>query len=365
MSEAHTTIQSWRIDSYALPAPRVIGDSHDRIEVLPFGSLELESSSGQVGLGFFSSPSYPEPAPPLEVLRRSFERDIAPGLIGRTAIELTGQVHRARSFAVGRSVFEDAVNQAVWDLLGKELGLPLYRLLGGTQPRVRAYASALDFHLSTDDAQAFFSDAAAQGFTAFKVKVGRPRVRDDIARLRAVSEAVGPDATILVDANEAWTPKETIRRTAAYLDAGIKLYWVEDPCLRHDLDGLAMLTQELPVHLCLGDYLDPSGKVAAIERRACDIVRVGEHITDSMRVGWLAAEHGMPVVIHNTAFDLGVHLGAALPEVVFMEYSFLGFERVTTCAIQCSDGYAIAPDRPGHGVVLDRDACAEYSATAT
>ena len=75
-------------------------------------------------------------------------------------------------------LFADAIDLALWDLRAKgEFGLPLYRLLGGTEPRVRAYASGLDFNLSLDEACAFFAEAGRQGFTAFKVKVGHPEPR--------------------------------------------------------------------------------------------------------------------------------------------------------------------------------------------
>lgn len=355
------TITGWRLERFDLPGPRVLGDSHDRIEALAMGSIELESSSGHVGLGFFWSPSYPLAGPPRAELERAFETTVAPALLGRTPFELTSRLERPRSFAVGRGPFADAVDQALWDLQGKELGLPLYRLLGGHEGRVPAYASGLDYHLSTDEVQAFFAAAAEQGFKAFKVKVGRPRLADDLERLLAVADAVGDDGQILVDANEAWTPKETIRRTHAYLDAGIDLFWVEDPILRHDVEGMALLVRELPVHLCIGDYLDPSGKVELLQRRACDILRVGDHISEGHRLAWLAAEHGVPVVIHNTSFDLGVHLGAAVPEVLYMEYSFLGYERLVEEPIHFERGYAVAPERPGHGLVLSEAARAEYA----
>lgn len=359
-----SVIRSWSLESYELPAPRILGDVHDRIEALPIGALTLESTTGQTGLGFFWSPSYPHPAPPLNALRRSFEQDVAPGLLGRSPFELSGRVTRPRSFAARRHLFSDAVDLALWDLQGKELGLPVYRLLGGDRNRLTAYASGLDYHLSIDEAQTFFAQAASEGFTAFKVKVGRRTVAEDIIRLRAVADAVGPDALILVDANEAWSPKETLRRTHAFLDAGVNLFWVEDPCIRDDLDALAALANELPVHLCLGDYLDTPAKIRAIERRACDIVRIGDHLTDGMRVGWLAAEHGVPIVIHNSLFDLGIHLGLALPGVLFMEYSFLGYEQLADTAIRCEAGAAVAPDTPGHGVSLNAAARTLLAAAA-
>src|SRR5205085_1810946 len=109
----------WRIARHSLPTPRPIGDVHLRIEALPIGSLELESESGATGLGFFWSPSYPEPLPPLGELERAFAEEW-PAYEGCSPFEL---LHRARP----RGVFADAVELALWDLAAKEVGLPLYR----------------------------------------------------------------------------------------------------------------------------------------------------------------------------------------------------------------------------------------------
>jgi L-alanine-DL-glutamate epimerase-like enolase superfamily enzyme len=103
------------------------------------------------------------------------------------------------------------VNQAFRDLHGKEVGLTLYRLLAGTKNRVRAYARALEFHLTSAEVGDFYTDSLKQGYSAFKVKVGHPDLQWDIARLKEVLSVVGSDATLMIDANEAWSPKQAIR----------------------------------------------------------------------------------------------------------------------------------------------------------
>jgi L-alanine-DL-glutamate epimerase-like enolase superfamily enzyme len=352
------TIRGWRITRYSLPTPRPIGDLRLRIEALPLGSLELESDGGETGLGFFWSPSYPDPLPPLDRLERRFAAEW-PALLGRSPFELLHRLERPRG------VFGDAVDQALWDLAGKELGLPLYRLLGGVEPRVRAYASGLDYHLGDDEAQRFFADAAAQGFTAFKVKVGRQNLARDIERLRLVADAVGPEATLLVDANQAWSAEEAIARMHAYRDAGVDVSWLEDPCARDDVAAAARVRRGVPwAAVVLGEYLNPSEKRAAIEAGAVGVLNLHDNVGDGLRAAWLAAEHGIPVSVGNTAFDVGVHLAAALPDVLYVEWSFLGYDRLADEAIGVDGGYAVAPDRPGHGVSIAEDARAEYSLDA-
>jgi len=235
--------------------------------------------------------------------------------------------------------------------------MPLYRLLGGTSNRVQAYASGLDYHLSHEDMAAFFADTAQRGFKAFKIKVGHPDLEWDLSRLEAVTKAVGKTWPIMVDANEAWSPKEAIQRLHAYRDAGYDIYWAEDPCLRDDYAGLHEIRSAVPFTLVnSGEYLDLHGKRILMENRAVDILNIHGHITAGLHAAWLASEYGIPVSLGNTSFELGVHLAAALPNVNWMEYSFLEYEHLLESPITFDDGYAIAPDRPGHGLALSRQA---------
>ena len=347
------TIAEFRITRYEWPRSRPIGDSQVRADWHHTGSVELTSTSGQVGLGFFGALFHP--LPPLAELTRAFAEEVFPGLTGQNAFTLGHRVSRPRGGNIGKggSLFGLAVDQALWDLQAKELGLPLYRLLGGTNNRVPAYASGLDYHLTTDDAAAFFAEAKRQGFEAFKVKVGNPDLQWDLDRLRAIDAAVGPGARLMVDANEAWSPKEAIRRSHAYRDAGFNIYWVEDPILRDDFVGLAEVRRAVPfAHINSGEYLDLRGKRLLMEARGVDVLNIHGGISAGMRAGWLAAEYGIPISLGNTPFELGVHLAAALPEVLYLEYSFQDYNRMVVEPVQFAGGYAFAPDRPGHGLTL-------------
>ena len=254
-------------------------------------------------------------------------------------------------------MFSPSVEQAMWDIQGQILGLPLYRLLGGGRQRVPAYASGLEFHLTDEQVVDFYTRARAAGFTTFKIKVGHPDLAWDVRRLRLVQEAVGSERLLMADANEAWAPKEAIRRLHAFHDAGVPLYWIEDPCLRDDFDGLRSISQAVPhVLVNAGEYLDLSGKRELLERRAVDVLNVHGSISDSMKIGWLAAEHGIPIAVGNTNFEIGVHVAAALPEVTWMEYSFLSYNHLLETPIEFCDGHAIVPDRPGHGLRLANSA---------
>lgn len=356
------TIEEFRITRFEFPRSRPIGDSQVRSDWHYMGTLELTSSAGHVGLGFFGALFHP--LPPLAELERVFRTEIWPNLKGLDAHVYTHRMSRPRGGNIGKGspLFGQPVDQAMWDLAAKSLDLPLYRLLGGTTNRVRAYASGLDFHLSTEETAAFFAEAARQGFTAFKIKVGHPDLAWDLARLKAIAEAVGPGATLMVDANEAWSPKEAIRRAHAYRDAGFNIYWIEDPCLRDDFAGLAQVCQAVPfAHINSGEYLDAHGKRLLMEHRAVDILNVHGNITQVLHAAWLANEYGIPISLGNTPLELGVHLACALPDAHWIEYSFQDYNQLVDEPVRFEGGYAIAPDRPGLGLTISETARRELT----
>ena len=348
-----TAIKDFTITRFAFARDRAIGDSQVRAEFCYAGVLELRTDSGLTGTGFFLNLFYP--LPDRAELERVFRTEAFPGLRGQPPL---GMIHRVLRPRGGNTRalphgFGEAIDQALWDLAAQQAGLPLYRFLGGTDPRVRAYASGLDFHLSDAQYVQFFRQAHALGFRAFKIKVGHPDLAWDLKRLQLLKDAVGPGATVMVDVNEAWTPKEAIRRLHAYHDAGHDILWIEDPCLREDYEGLRQVSEAVPfAHINTGEYLDLTGKRRLIAGRGVDILNVHGRFSDVLRAAWLAAEYGVRVSLGNTFLEVGVHLAAALPEADWLEYSFQNYNHLATTPIEFRDGYAIAPDRLGHGLTL-------------
>jgi L-alanine-DL-glutamate epimerase-like enolase superfamily enzyme len=349
-------IRECRVTRLDFPTSRVIGDSQVRYDRMALVAVELTGGDGQVGLGLVSAWAGQSE------LERVWRREVAPALQGSSALALLHRIERPRGGNWQQQPFAEAVDQALWDLAAKAAGLPLHRFLGARTDRIRAYASGLEFHLPLDEACAFFARARELGFRGFKCKVGHSDVRQDIDRLQAFREVVGPDADIMVDANEAWSPKEAIRRLHAYRDAGIDPYWIEDPCLRDDITGLARVSREVPfARVNSGEYVGLRGKWRLLEGGGADILQVNGHFSDALAVGRLAAEHGVPLAVGNTPLDIGVHLAVALPEVDYMEWSMVGWDVLADEPIVAEDGYVLAPERPGHGVTLSDAARAEFA----
>ncbi len=355
-------IIAFRITRFQFARDRVIGDSQVRADDVNIAALELIADSGAVGLGFIQTLF--APLPDQAEIERIFLAEVWPGLEGQPPTALVHRVSRPRGGnqrAFGLP-FGEALQVALWDLAAKEVNLPLHRLLGSRRDRVEAYASGLDYHLSDDDFAALFAHADAIGYRAFKIKVGHHDFERDLNRLRLLRQSVRPGALMMVDANEGWGAKEALVKLEVIRKEGFDLLWVEDPILRNDFVGLRMLKDACSWTLInSGEYLDASGKRVLMEEEATDILNVHGQVTDVMRIGWLAADKGIPVSLGNTFLEIGVHMACALPEVQWLEYSFQNFDHLVDEPVVIRDGFAHAPDRPGHGLVLSDTARREWA----
>jgi len=356
------TLAGYRIIRFQFARDRVVGDSQVRFDAAHVAALELIADDGHAGLGFIQALAHPLPAQ--DEIARVFEEEAWPRLAAQPAMALIHRVERPRGgnqrpFSLP---FHEAIQTALWDLAAKQARLPLHRYLGSRRNRVRAYASGLDYHLSDSEFEAFFAHAAALGYRAFKMKVGHPDFDRDLRRLKLLARAAPSGAQIMIDANEAWGAKEAAVKLAAIRSAGYDLLWVEDPILRSDFEGLRLLRHAVPWTLInSGEYLDAAGKRQLMLAGCADILNVHGHVTDVMRVGWLAAELGIPVTLGNTFLEFGVHMACALPEVEWLEYSFQNYDHLVEQPIEIRDGWIFAPDRSGHGLVLSESARCEWA----
>ena len=355
-------LSSFQITRFQFARDRAIGDSQIRVDEASIAAVELFDAQGRSGLGFMMNLHRTLPA--LEELNRVFGTEVWPTIEGQPPLALIHRVSRPRggnrlSFNLP---FEEAIQVALWDLAAKQAGLPLHRLLGSQRNRVRAYASGLDFHLNDDEFTELFGYASSIGYDAFKIKVGHPDFERDLHRLDLLTKTVRKGAILMIDANEAWGAKEALVKLTRIRDAGFPLLWVEDPTLRDDFDGLRMLCQSTTWTLVnSGEYLNAAGKRQLMMAGGTDILNVHGPVTDVMRIGWLAAEMGIPISLGNTFLEMGVHAACALPEVEWLEYSFQNFDHLVEQPIEIRDGWAYAPDRPGHGLVLSETARRDWA----
>lgn len=349
-----------RLRKLVVPCDPPISDSATDDHEYGIAYLELEADSGEVGVGFGGT----APTTPPDVLDEEFA-DTWEAIRGGSPFVLKERMRRPRGGNYGQprhGGITGAVDVALWDLCGKHLGRPVYELMGGDDPAVPAYASGLHFTLDDGRVKEHYENYADRGFDAAKVKVGYPTVEEDLDRLRLVREAMGGDPTLMVDANEAWSPKEAIRRAHAYRDAGLEIYWIEDPILRDDLEGHRRVSEAVPfAHLNAGEYVNLEGKRRLLERGAVDVLHLSGGLFSTARAeAALGHAFGVPVALHDSIGHVGVHLAAALPELAYYEYWPRPWDDLVEAPMTVEDGTLVAPDGPGHGVRFSGTAFERY-----
>ena len=350
-------VAGFHISRCQFPRDRVIGDSQVRSAEVHVVALELIDGAGRIGLGF--AQSLFNPLPELAEVERCFREEAWPSLEGRRPVNMALAVRRVRGGNVRRMTlpFEEALQHAIWDLFAQQQQQPLWRLLGAERETVPVYASGLDFHLSDTEFLELFGQAAERGFRGFKIKVGHPDIERDLHRLDLLRQATGGRGPVMIDANEAWTAQQAVAALRTFERAGHRIFWVEDPVPRDDIDGLRMLRQLGLTRVNSGEYLDLSGKRRLLEARACDMLNVHGQVGDVMRAGWLANECNIEVTLGNTFLELGVNMALALPDVRWLEYSFQNFDHLVEEPFAITDGLIRGKEAPGHGLRLRREAC--------
>ena len=353
-------IEKYSLHRLHLELPLPIGDSQVRFTDHWIVVLEITTDTGLTGVGFELQQGLPLPG--LVQLRNQFEYSDWPSLHGQNPFNRALQISRPRGGNVAAAVLPLAIETACWDLMAKSLGLPLYRMLGGNDPKVRAYGSTLDFWLDDEQFRERLGDFKRGGFQAVKVKVGHPDADWDLRRLGIVGEVFGKEIDVMVDANEAWTPKEAIIRANLYAEAGFKIYWIEDPITREDYAGYRQLAGEIKsTRINTGEYLGFHGKRRLLENGGVDVLNVHGSVGMTRAAAYLAGDYGIPVSLGNTIMEIGVHLAASLPECLYMEFSDIVWNRLAQQGVRIEDGWAYAPDRAGHGIELDPEALIEFS----
>jgi len=292
---------------------------------------------------------------------------LAPRLLGRDPDEIEAiwreLFFHTHATAVGAitSLALAAIDTALWDLRCRRIGLPLAKAAGGAQRKVPLYTTEggwLQLPVATLVEETLA--AKAQGFRGAKIKVGKPHVSEDVARLTAVRTAVGDDLELMVDANQCFTVAEAIRRARAFEPLG--LAWFEEPLPAEDLAGHAELARHAPMPIAVGESLySPAHFREYLERDACSIVQV-----DVARIGgvtpWLKVAHTAETfnaaVCPHFLMELHVALCAAVPNAAWVEY-IPQLDDITTSRLAIDNGYAIPSSASGLGIDWNRAALDE------
>jgi L-alanine-DL-glutamate epimerase-like enolase superfamily enzyme len=247
------------------------------------------------------------------------------------------------------------VDIALWDLKGKRFNEPLWRLLGGHNPKIPIYAGAIDLELPLDKLVEQMKGFIARGLTAVKMKIGKKNLAEDVERVAEIRRVIGPDVDLMVDVNNGMSVEKAIRASKKLEKYNV--YWLEEPTIPDDLAGHVKISSLGSLPVAVGEslrtiydfkkYID-SGAASFLQP---DVSNLGG-ITPWMKVAHIAEAHNLPVSTHGV-HDIHVHTLGAIPNSSFLEEHAFGLEKYIKDPLKIVDGVAIAPNRPGHGVDLD------------
>lgn len=253
-----------------------------------------------------------------------------------------------------------AVDTAVWDAKTRRAGLPLWVAAGGASPSVPVYDTEGGWlHLSTDELVAAAVDSRDRGMGGVKIKVGMPKGHQDLDRLRAVRDAVGPGLDIMVDANQSFSVAEAVRR--ARLFEQVDVFWFEEPLPAEDVEGHRLLARSTSVPIAVGESMYSLGHFREHLQRGgasivqADVARVGG-VTPWLKIAHLAESFNAPIAPHFL-MELHVSLVCAVPNALYLEH-IPQLRAVTSTELRIEDGRGWAPTGPGLGIDWDDSALA-------
>jgi L-alanine-DL-glutamate epimerase-like enolase superfamily enzyme len=257
-----------------------------------------------------------------------------------------------------------AIDMALWDLAGKAAHKNVSQLLGGSRQSMPIYRSgSMRLSASIDDLQQESQALVASGFKAIKMSLGSKEMADDIARVKAVRQAIGADIKLMTDCNQQFT-------VAHAIELGIRLEeyqlsWIEEPVVFHNHEGEAQIAKALTTPIASGENEFTShGMLEMMERQSADILmpdlqRMGGP-TELLKVGQMALERNIPIAPHLFT-QMSLPLAAAMPNAIYVEYMPWFSPLYKEQLILDANGEVPVPTEPGWGFQFDQKAIARYA----
>ncbi|MBY3619941.1 mandelate racemase/muconate lactonizing enzyme family protein [Acinetobacter sp. CUI P1] len=351
---------------YRIPLPEIMEDAkhglHTHFEV-PI--VKIRTDDGREGVGYTYTGGFGGKA-----ICSLIANELTHILIGKDAScvesiweKMNWGIHYVArgglaSFAIA------ACDIALWDLRAKKADEPLYKLLGGASNEVKCYGGAIDLNFPLEKLLLNNQKYLDMGLKAVKIKLGQKTLAEDVERVAAVRQLIGPDVAFMVDANMSWSVEKAIKAAREFLKYDI--LFLEEPTIPEDYAGYARIAEESGIAVAGGENLRTLTEFhhmlqyGHVDFPQPDASNVGG-ITGWLKVAHLTQAYNLSVSTHGMQ-ELHVSLLAAMPNAGYLEMHSFPIDQYTTrpLVINKDNGMAIAPEVTGTGVTFDWDKLAPH-----